>query len=58
MLLLSDLLLITRRQGKVLTVLEDPLPLDQLTVQDITYTDGECMNVTLSVCGGTGDYPL
>ncbi len=39
MLLLSDLLLVTKRQGKILTVTEEPLPLEQVMAQDFHCSD-------------------
>ena len=41
MLLFSDVLLLTRRHGKILSSIESPISLDNLLVQDINCTEGE-----------------
>lgn len=41
MLLFSDILLLTRRHGKILSSIESPISLDNLLVQDINCTEGE-----------------
>ncbi len=43
MLLLSDLLLVTKKHGRILTVTEDPLPLEQVMVQDFHCSDCKIM---------------
>ena len=51
MLLLSDLLLVTKRQGKILTVTEEPLPLEQVMAQDFHCSDCKIMLYILCVDG-------
>lgn len=46
MLLFSDILLITKRSGRMLNALESPLPLQDLTVQDINCGEGNSMLYT------------
>ncbi len=40
MLVFSDILVLTRQQGKILTSIESPFSLEHLMVQDLNCTDG------------------
>lgn len=49
LMLFSDMLLLTRQQGKILTSIEPPIFLDRLLVQDINCTEGELVTASKHV---------